>query len=98
MFNALPYYLRGQVTTFLMDDMLRASRAFGFLDGDGRCVPARPPPARPHARAHARNAVSPHMCTPPQRGLRLANARLPPRSFPRPCVSPCRYCFPALKT
>ncbi len=36
MFDQLPYYLRGQVASFLTDGMLKESKAFGNLDESAR--------------------------------------------------------------
>jgi hypothetical protein len=36
LFDQLPHYLRGEVATFLTDEMLRDSRAFGNLDSASR--------------------------------------------------------------
>lgn len=44
LFDQLPHYLRGEVASFLTDDMLRESRAFGNLESASRRLvqPARP--------------------------------------------------------
>lgn len=50
MFNALPYHLRGRVTSYLLDDMLKESDAFGSLDRSGRLLVAamlKPVPVAP---------------------------------------------------
>jgi hypothetical protein len=36
LFDQLPHYLRGEVASFLTDDMLRESRAFGNLESASR--------------------------------------------------------------
>jgi hypothetical protein len=36
LFDQLPHYLRGEVASFLTDDMLRESRAFGNLESSSR--------------------------------------------------------------
>lgn len=50
LFDQLPHHLRGEVATFLTDDMLKESRAFGSLDNDSRRLVAamfRPVPTAP---------------------------------------------------
>jgi hypothetical protein len=36
LFDQLPHYLRGEVASFLTDEMLRESRAFGNLGSESR--------------------------------------------------------------
>lgn len=38
LFDQLPHYLRGEVASFLTDEMLRESRAFGNLDSESRLL------------------------------------------------------------
>lgn len=107
MFNALPYYLRGQVTTYLMDDMLRGSRAFGFLDDDGRCAPLNPQPLpspnvhtgkSARARTHALRWL--HTCAHHPTGSgpeKLPICRLDRPWAICPSVSTCQHCCPDSK-